>query len=285
MTRRREAAIGITIIAGAVVFFLLYTAIRDIRWWGGGLRVHALVEEAGRVTPGVPVLLKGVDVGQVVARRLLPDLRVFLTLDLEPSAPIPADSRVRLGSKSIFGEPEVELLPGSSPRRVQSGDTLPGIVKLSPTDLVTDLGEEARNLLSPEFVDELHGVAAEFRKAAEALHGVLRTNAPLVETMVERLNRSAAGLEQVAAGPDLQAAAQSLAATSESLRTLAEGLSGSAQRLESILAKVDRGEGSLGQFVNDPGLYEDLRALAGSYRALAEDIRRNPGRYLKVSVF
>lgn len=285
MTHRREAAIGVTILAGAVLFFLLFSAIRDIRWWGGGLRVHAVVEEAGRVTPGVPVLLKGVDVGQVVDRKLLPDLRVLLTLKLETSAPIPADSRIRLGSKSIFGEPEVELLPGSSPRPVEDGDTLPGEVEASPTDLVTELGSEARNLLSAGFVEELHGVAAEFRQTAQTLHGVLRVNAPAVRAMVESLNRSAAGLEQVAAGSDLEAAARSLAATSESLRSLADGLSRSAQRLESILAKVDRGEGSLGQFVNDPGLYEDLRALAGSYRDLAEDMRRNPGRYLKVSVF
>ena len=34
-------------------------------------------------------------------------------------------------------------------------------------------------------------------------------------------------------------------------------------RLNSILAKIDRGEGSLGLLLNDPTLYEDLKILVG----------------------
>ena len=34
-------------------------------------------------------------------------------------------------------------------------------------------------------------------------------------------------------------------------------------RLNSILAKVDRGEGTLGLLLNDPTLYEDLKRLIG----------------------
>ena len=34
-------------------------------------------------------------------------------------------------------------------------------------------------------------------------------------------------------------------------------------RLNSILAKIDRGEGTLGLIVNDPTLYEDLKLLVG----------------------
>ena len=34
-------------------------------------------------------------------------------------------------------------------------------------------------------------------------------------------------------------------------------------RLNSILSKVDQGEGSLGLMLNDPTLYEDLKQLVG----------------------
>lgn len=277
--------IGVTILAGLAVFLLLYTYIRDIRWWGGGLRVHAVVEDAGRVTPGVPVMLKGVDVGQVTGRTLLPDLRVLLTLELERDVPVPADSRVELGSRSIFGEAEVKVVPGTSARRVEGGDTLVAEVEPTPTELIERLGGRATDILTPEFAADLQATTKEFLQAAQGLNELLRSTAPNVERLARSLSRSAAGVERVATGPDLEAAAQSLAMTSEALGEMAEGLSGSARRLEAILTKVDRGEGSLGRLVNDPGLYEDLRALAGSYRALAEDIRRNPKRYVHVSVF
>ena len=34
-------------------------------------------------------------------------------------------------------------------------------------------------------------------------------------------------------------------------------------RLNSILAKIDRGEGTLGLMLNDPTLYEELKILVG----------------------
>jgi hypothetical protein len=33
--------------------------------------------------------------------------------------------------------------------------------------------------------------------------------------------------------------------------------------LDSILQKVDQGQGSLGAFINDPGLYDDAKAVVG----------------------
>lgn len=285
MSRRREAWIGATILLGAVLFVVLYSYIRDVRWWGGGVRVHAIVEDAGRVTPGVPVTLRGVDIGQVRDRRLRPDLRVSLTLELDRRAPVPADSRVELGAKSIFGEPAVTILPGTSPRRVASGDTLAAGVELSATELFEQLGGRATEVLSPEFAADLRAGMADFREAATSLSELLGQAGPAVAAASSSLRRSAEGVERVATGPDLEAAAQSLALTSEQLQMMASGLSGSARRLEAILAKVDGGEGSLGRLVNDPGLYEDLRSLAASYRDLANDIRENPKRYVRVSVF
>ncbi len=229
--------------------------------------------------------LRGVDVGQVADRKLLPDYRVVLSLELRRGIPVPADSRIELGSKSIFGEPDVRILPGSSTGRVRSGDTLIAGVEPPPTDRLEELSGRATDVLNPAFIQDLHATTREFRESARSLGELLNTTTPHVERLARSLSRSAQGLERVAAGPDLEATAQSMAMASEQLRLMGEGLSGSARRLEAILAKVDAGEGSLGRLVNDPGLYEDLRGLVSSYRALAEDIRENPKRYVNVSVF
>ena len=285
MSRSREVWIGVTILVGIALFVVLYTYIRDIRWWSRGVRVHAVVADAGRVTAGVPVMLKGVDVGQVTERRILPDLRVFLTLEIEPGVPVPRDSRIELGSRSIFGEPGVTLLPGTSAEPLERGDTLEAALEPTPTELIETLGGRATEVLTPVFIADLHVAVSEFREAAASLNELLSAAAPALSTAATSLRRTATGLEKVATGPDLEATAQSLALTSEQLQLMATGLSGSAQRLESILAKVDAGEGSLGRLVNDPALYEDLRAVAASYRNLADDIRQNPKRYVNVSVF
>jgi len=48
----------------------------------------------------------------------------------------------------------------------------------------------------------------------------------------------------------------------EKQEVLAEAGSAAAH-LDSILAKIDRGEGTLGLLVSDPSLYQELRGLLG----------------------
>ena len=53
----------------------------------------------------------------------------------------------------------------------------------------------------------------------------------------------------------------------------------------SILGRIDRGEGSLGRMANDPRLYEDLTVTLTELQALLDDLKQNPGKYFKFSVF
>ena len=52
-----------------------------------------------------------------------------------------------------------------------------------------------------------------------------------------------------------------------------------------IVDRINRGEGSLGQLVNNDSLYNELESSATQLHELLEDIKLNPKRYVKVSVF
>ena len=56
-------------------------------------------------------------------------------------------------------------------------------------------------------------------------------------------------------------------------------------RVDSLLARVDRGEGTLGKAMGDPALYEELVTTLRETRALVADVRENPKRYVKLSLF
>jgi phospholipid/cholesterol/gamma-HCH transport system substrate-binding protein len=51
------------------------------------------------------------------------------------------------------------------------------------------------------------------------------------------------------------------------------------------MARVDKGEGTLGMLINDDKLYNELQKAATELNTLIEDIRLNPKRYVRVSVF
>jgi phospholipid/cholesterol/gamma-HCH transport system substrate-binding protein len=55
-------------------------------------------------------------------------------------------------------------------------------------------------------------------------------------------------------------------------------------RLDSVLARIEAGEGSAGRLVHDPELYNNLNGVLKDIRQLVADVRREPGKYLRVRV-
>ncbi|PID88908.1 MAG: ABC transporter permease, partial [Bacteroidia bacterium] len=55
--------------------------------------------------------------------------------------------------------------------------------------------------------------------------------------------------------------------------------------LSSILQKIDNGQGSMGLLLHDDSLYLELDKSANDLNELLEDIKKNPKRYVKFSLF
>jgi len=59
----------------------------------------------------------------------------------------------------------------------------------------------------------------------------------------------------------------------------------SVKAIEEITARVNKGEGSLGKAINDKEVYERMNKMVDSVDQLVSDIKKNPGRYVKFSLF
>lgn len=76
----------------------------------------------------------------------------------------------------------------------------------------------------------------------------------------------------------LQLLAQSLAASEANLR-------GAIGKADTVLGRIERGQGSIGLLVNDPGLYRNADSVLVELRTLLADVRKDPKRYFSVRVF
>jgi phospholipid/cholesterol/gamma-HCH transport system substrate-binding protein len=87
------------------------------------------------------------------------------------------------------------------------------------------------------------------------------------------------------ASADLKAAATDfrsvMAATRENQGSLVRAL----QTADSLLSRIERGQGTLGRLAADSALYVETTRAVGELRELLADIKANPRRYFKVSVF
>lgn len=127
----------------------------------------------------------------------------------------------------------------------------------------------------------------------------VQTGLKTVNAAAENLNSFSRRVDSATSRGELQTiitnsqnAARELVATTTRLREIAEGLNRTDSRLasamsraDSVFAKVNSGQGSLGLLVNDARLYRNSDSLVTELRALLADVKKNPKRYFNVKVF
>ncbi len=66
---------------------------------------------------------------------------------------------------------------------------------------------------------------------------------------------------------------------------LYENLNKASQQLSSILEKVEAGEGIASDLISDKKLSSDLKSTVTEIRELTKDMKENPKKYFKFSLF
>ncbi|MAE94329.1 MAG: hypothetical protein CL910_06680 [Deltaproteobacteria bacterium] len=283
--------VGLFVVAALVVGALsvLFLGAR-----GGILnpryRLVTYFDDVQGLVSGSPVRLAGRDVGSVEFVSFapltgdLPPVRVVMQVDQDVQDRVRSDSVARIATIGLLGDKYVEISMGTAFGRVlQDGDELASV---SPLDLgmAVARGTEAIDNIAT-LADNVNRVVAEFgesmggKKVAQAtgsltaivseiqdgdglLHSLIydRYEGSGVESIESSLATLEDILDEIATGKGVLH--QMIYGGAEDQDVLRDALAAVA-RLDSILAKVDGGEGTLGLLVNDPGLYQDLQELVG----------------------
>lgn len=118
-------------------------------------------------------------------------------------------------------------------------------------------------------------------RGAEALERTLRRADS--STSREQLQRIVSRTDTLAG--DLQEVAQHLRALSGTAAAQSASLTRIITHTDSILARVDAGQGTLGLLTRDSTLYVEAVQTVRTLRGMLEDMRQNPRRYFSFSVF
>jgi phospholipid/cholesterol/gamma-HCH transport system substrate-binding protein len=287
----REVRVGIFVILGIFGVLGLLFLLTDPGTFRGRYNLVTEVENAGGVRKGDPVQMRGVNIGRVHDFDLVDD-GVVIVLEINGQWRVPADSRSRLAGVGLLGGRTVEILPGTSEASLPAGASLPGEATSDLSDLASVIGTEAeeildrmRSLLDDTTVEALRGTAADARRLAQDLTEVVEEQRAELAAALASVRRSAEGVEEVATSPEL---ARSLARADSTLARL--NLAGArldevSTSLSVVVSRIERGEGTLGLLSTDETLYRNLVGASASLEALLEDVRENPGRYVRLRIF
>ena len=296
--RRREVWVGLFVMAGLAATLIVLTTMTDAALFRGRYIVSTVVPNASGIRSGDPVQMRGVNIGRVMGFKIHRD-EVTVRLEIEGEYPIPNDSVVELKASGLLGGLVADVIPGGSSQSAVWGDELEGRSGTGLFDKMDSLAGEAddvaarlKALLSEQMISDLHGSAGGARELLEQLSGTVSEQRGELRELSKSLRRSAEGLERVTTGPELENTVKQVEAVAARMDEVLAGLDRSSQSLESILGRIDRGEGSLGKLTTDQALYDNVSSAAANLdkaaveiQALLHDVRTQPKKYIKLSLF
>lgn len=287
----KEVRIGIFVILGLFAGLLLLFLLTDPATFRGRYIVTTVVDDAGGVRSGDPVQMRGVNIGRV-RRFAMANDQVTIHLEINGQWDIPTDSRTRVAGMGLLGGRTIEVVPGTSSEMLSRGDRIPGESTADLTDLAGTLGEDAaeivdriRELIDDATVEAVQGTAVDARQLVGELSTMVARQQADVDRLTASLRRSAEGLESSLDGPELDRSLARADSTLAELHRSSQRLDRASASLEEVLRRLEDGEGTLGRLSADDSVYQNLNLTLESFRALAEDIQENPGRYVRLRIF
>ena len=296
----RQVRIGIFVLAGLIATITLLFWLTDPAFFRGRYKITTAIENVMGLNRGAPVQMRGVTIGKVHSFEMERDGEsVVVTLEIEGQWLIPEGSRAQVVTLGLMDPKTVEVLPGSGPGTIGSGASLPGRTVKGILDDTESLGEMGQivldritRLLSDKNLDAISGSAEGLNKLVAELSDIadiVESESGGVRELIASLNRAADGLAE-ATGPELRENLTSTLAGADTLMGRLNATSENIERVlasfETILTRIENGQGTLGRLWASDTLYISLTATIESARLLLDDIRENPERYMPgVSIF
>lgn len=262
-----------------------------------------------------PVSINGMKVGQVKDLYFDPNMsgNIIVEMAVNTDFPIPKNSIARIFSSDLMGSKAIEIYLGNSNTLVSNGDTL-------TTDIEAGIKEEVNKQVQPlkrkaekliESIDTMvmaiqtifnesarENLVSSFENIKSTFKNLQHTTYQVDTFLYSESNKLAAiinNLDEITT--ELKKNKASMGNTIKNLETISDSLAvadipqtftnanKALAELADILEKVNKNEGSAGLFVNDKKLYEQMVKTTEAMEALLKDVKENPKKFVKFSVF
>ena len=237
----------------------------------------------------------------------------MVSMILSTDFPIPNNSIARIFSSDLMGSKAIELVLGDSKTILMEGDTLPTSVEeglmAEVNAQVQPIKKKAENLMAS--IDTLvtafqsifnesarENIKESFQNIELTFANLQRTTSNIDTLVVEEstrisdilvnldslttaLNQNKSNIQNIIT--NFEIISDSLA-KSDIPKTFTQ-INSTLVDMQDILQKVNNGHGTLGMLMNDDSLYMELNRSATALDSLLNDVRKNPKRYVKFSLF
>ncbi len=257
----------VQLIVGGFLLFGLVAIMTTIFMLGADralfknyVRLHAYFDQVQGLDRGSVVSLSGVAVGNIESIEFVNDKKSLdVTMKIEDRflSRIPTGSQVEIRTQGALGDKFVFIIPGpASEKPVNDGAILEVATATDLFAIISERSKDAGKVF--DIINELH-------KSTLTINGDRK-----LEKIMQNLSKATESLALTSQQAQQFTGSLSQADTGQRLTKAVE-------RFDSIMTKIDKGQGSLGALINDPSVHDRLKTLLGGNvrKSQVKDLMRN----------
>lgn len=297
----REVKTGIIVVGGILLFLMGFSYLKSSSIFDNSKTFYAVYENVGGLQTGTPVSINGFSVGKVNDIKFKDETgKLLVTFSVGNDFEFSKNSSAMLYDTGIIGGKGIQIIPvfDDAPK-AKSGDFLASSTKPGLTDLVqknlAPLQSKIEGAVSNadsllinvnqildaktkkdlrESISGLNAVIKNFQVTSNSLNGLLADNKEQLDSSIKNINNITDNFSKI-----------SDSISQVGLTKTMKNLESTLGNLDAMLAKMEKGDGTLGKLMTDEELYNNLTASTRELDLLLQDFRLNPKRYVNVSVF
>lgn len=311
MKLRNEYQIGIAVLVTFIVLILGINFLKGKTFFSGQKTYYAIYDDVTGMHESSYIYVNGMKAGHVV--KISPMTRkndkFLVELSVDKNIDIPKDSRLTLFSTGLMSGQALRIDLGKSETLLQTKDTMQGGIEKGLTDEIAPMGETLSSILKRidtlintlnRTIDEqakqnIQLTLTNINQISQRLNNVAMNVDNLVSKDKDKLDRIVSNVESITRNlVDNNQAISNIINRFDNISsdiekqnigsTLAK-VKTSLESINSMLNKIEKGEGNIGMLLSDEGLYRNITSAAKDLDELILDLKKNPKKYIHVSVF